>query len=250
MNIERSIGAGPRRSADQACTVISNFVVEIAEGREYPDLAGIRAGFQKISPTLGVMLTTRTLGEPAISVQMPELEVQVSVSYSPDAEDDLTVPSLTLLDKLAESDPIEVVLHSTGMVHQSLQERLYEASSKHIRFALAASTPPLPAPAPSPDAGSAARLDPIPDPAGDPYPGLGRPPVGDRDDYPAAVSRAEPSAGSLRNDAADDPVIALNDPEELDGQGFLGQPAIDLRRRAAPGPADSDLGASPFHVQR
>jgi hypothetical protein len=229
MNIERSIGAGPRRSADHACSVISNFVVEIAKGREYPNLAGIRSGFQKISPTLGVMLTTRSLGEPAVSVQMPELQVQLSISYSPDAEDDLTLPSLTLLDKLAESDPIQVVLHSTGMVHQSLQERLHEASSKHITFTLVASVPPVPAPAPVPAliADPAPRPDLVPDPALDPDPGLGLPPAGVPEDYPASDTGAEPPAGSFRNDAADEPVIPLDTPDEPDGQGFLGRPAID-----------------------
>ena len=225
MNIERSIGAGPRRSAEKACAVISDFVVEIAKGREYPDLAGIRAGFQKISPTLGVMLTTRSLGEPAISVQMPELQVQVSVGYSPDAEDNLSVPSLTLLDKLAESDSIQVVLHSTGTVHQSLQERLHQASSKHITFALATSVPPVPAPA------QVADLVPCPDlvpaPAPDPDAGLGLPPAGVPEDHPLSDPGAEPPAGSFRDDAADEPVISLDNTDEPDGQGFLGQPAID-----------------------
>jgi hypothetical protein len=225
MNIERSIGAGPRRSADQACAVISNFVVEIAKEREYPDLAGIRAGFQKISPTLGVMLTTRSLGEPAVSVQMAELQVQVNVSYSPDAEDDLTVPSLTLLDKLAESDPIQIVLHSTGMVHQTLQDRLHEASTKHITFVLAASVPPVPAPAPIADPASRPDLD--TDPALDPDPGLGLPPAGVPEAYPVTDAGAEPSAGNFRDAAADEPVIPLDNTDEADSQGFLGRPAID-----------------------
>lgn len=225
MNIERSIGAGPRRSADHACSVISNFVVEIAKGREYPNLAGIRSGFQKISPTLGVMLTTRSLGEPAVSVQMPELQVQLSISYSPDAEDDLTLPSLTLLDKLAESDPIQVVLHSTGMVHQSLQERLHEASSKHITFTLVASVPPVPAPAPIADPASRPGLD--ADPELDPDPGLGLPPAGHPEAYPVPDAGVEPPAGNFRDAATDEPVIPLDTPDEADSQGFLGRPAID-----------------------
>lgn len=227
MNIERSIGAGPRRSAEKACAVISDFVVEIAKGRDYPDLAGIRAGFQKISPTLGVMLTTRSLGEPAISVQMPELQVQVSVGYSPDAEDNLSVPSLTLLDKLAESDPIQVVLHSTGPVHQSLQERLHQASSRNITFALATSMPPGPAPAPASVADLVPCPDLVPAPAPDPDAGLALPPAGVPEDYPVSGPGTEPPTGSIRDDATGEPVISLDGTDEPDGQGFLGQPAID-----------------------
>jgi hypothetical protein len=244
MNLERSIGAGPRRSADQACTVISNFVVEIAKEREYPDLAGIRAGFQTISPTLGVMLTTRSLGEPAISVQMPELQVQFSVSYSPDAEDNLAVPSLLLLDKLAESDPIQVVLHSTGHVHASLQERLRAASVGRITFRLDADAPtvpasapvppapvPTPGSAPTPPADSVTRADLIPDPTVDPYPDLGIPPVDDPEDHPAPDLAQKLSADGFHEDAGagDEPVISLNGSGGWDDedQGYLGHPAID-----------------------
>jgi len=223
MNIERSIGAGPRRSANDACTVISNFVMEIAKERGHPDLDGIRAGFRKISPTLGVMLTTRSLGEPAISVQMPELQVQISVSYSPDWEDDLTVPSPNMLDKLTGSDSIQIVLHSTGTVHQSLQERLYEASSKHIMFTLAEGvpTPPVSLPPPVPSlAPPTLPLDPAPQPD--------VPPVRTPDDYYLPPEAGlEPPSAEVREEAWAEPVIALDDSDEPDGQGYLGRPAID-----------------------
>jgi hypothetical protein len=228
MNIERSIGAGPRRSANEACTVISNFVVEIAKERGYPDLDGIRAGFQKISGPLGVMLTTRSLGEPAISVQMPELQVQISVSYSPDWEDDLTVPSPGMLDKLDESDPIQIVLNSTGTVHQSLQERIDAASSKYIMFTLAAGGPTLPGPGPGPLPVPGPPPGPVPTLPLDPAPELGVPSVGaPEDDYLPPDAGFQPPSTDTREEAQAEPLMAPDDSDETDERGYLGRPAID-----------------------
>lgn len=142
MRLDRSISAGPRHSVEQACTSIANFVTAIADERAYPDTAHVRTGFETILPTLRYLLTTRKFAEPAISVRMPELLIRISVSYDVEAEDNLEVPNLALLEKLPESAAIEVSLHSSGEVPDSLRSPLDSASSERIRFA---SAPEMPA---------------------------------------------------------------------------------------------------------
>lgn len=216
MKIERSVVAN-RRKTSEACAIISDFVAGIARERRYPDLAGIRAGFAKISPALGVMLVSRALADPAISVRMPDLQIEVSVSYSPDDDDNLTIPDMGLLDKLTASATIEVVLHATGTRHASLNDRLAEASAGGIKFSLAGGinpvqdavpdTVPVNAWVPSPD------VIPVPDPEIDPDPDLG-----------AQGTGASAREGDFGDHVTDEPA-ALNDAGYQDEQDYLGQPA-------------------------
>jgi hypothetical protein len=163
MRLDRSISAGPRRGVEQTCTSIADFVTEVLDERAYPDAARVRAGFATISPTLRYLLTTRKLAEPAISVLMPELTIQISVSYDIDSEDNLEVPNLALLDKLPESAAIQVSLHSADEVPESLRGSLDKASSGQLTFTLGGG---VPASSGEPDDGFDA--DPMPaKPAGD-----------------------------------------------------------------------------------
>jgi len=256
MKIERSVVIAGRRATSDACAVISDFVAGIARERDYPALAEIRAGFAKISPTLSVMLVTRALAQPAISVRMPDLRIELSVSYSPDDEDNLSVPDMGLLDKLSASAPIEIVLHATGTLHARQYDRVTEACSDRIRFALAAATgavpdavpdtvpappaPPAPAapvPVPSSDPATVSDIDPDPylgaQGGGVPHENLsGDLPVGDV--QPAAMAADGPvSDGSFRYLEADGAADRSDDAGQLDGTGypegegqdFLGQPA-------------------------
>lgn len=141
MRLYRSISAGPRRGVEQACISIAKFVTEIVNERAYPDSARVHSGFEAIFPTLRYLLTTRKFAEPAISVRMPELVVRISVSYDVDAQDNLEVPNLTLLEKLTESATIEISLHSADEVPETLRVLLDRASGKHVRFTVAADTP-------------------------------------------------------------------------------------------------------------
>jgi hypothetical protein len=134
MRLDRSISAGPRRGVEQACTSIANFVSEIVDERAYPDAASVRKGFDPVFPVLRYLLTTRKFAEPAIIVRMPELVVEISVSYDVEAEDNMEVPDLALLEKLPASATIEIGLNSTEEVPVSLSASLGKASSKRIRF--------------------------------------------------------------------------------------------------------------------
>jgi hypothetical protein len=150
MRLDRSISAGPRRGVEQACTSIANFVSEIVDERAYPDAASVRQGFGPVFPALRYLLTTRKFAEPAIVVRMPELVVQISVSYDVEAEDNMEVPNLALLEKLPESATIEISLHSTEEVPVSLRAPLDKAGSKRLRFSFV------------PDAADEADVDPDP----------------------------------------------------------------------------------------
>ena len=70
---------------------------------------------------------------------MPELIVLMSVNYDPDA-DNLDVPSLALLDKLTGSATIEIVLHTTEPLPESLRLSLRKANSERVKFKVAIET--------------------------------------------------------------------------------------------------------------
>jgi hypothetical protein len=137
MRLDRSISAGPRRGVEQTCTSIADFVTEIVDERGYPDVAGVRKGFDAIFPILRYLLTTRKFAEPAIAVRMPELIIRISVRYDVDADENMEVPNLALLEKLPESALIEISLDSADEVPASLRSALGKASSKGIRFTVA-----------------------------------------------------------------------------------------------------------------
>lgn len=136
MKFERSISTGPRRSTEQTCTGIADFVTSILSERSYPDTAEVRAGFERLLPLLRLLITTRGLGKPAITLAAPDLRVDIVVDYDPMSGDDLSVPSMTLLDKLSESDLITITVNNAEDVAASLREATAAASTKRIRFQL------------------------------------------------------------------------------------------------------------------
>jgi hypothetical protein len=136
MQLERSVSAGPHRGVEQVCTEIATFVADLLDERAYPDTASVYTGFKSIISTLRYLVTIRRFAEPAISVRMPELIVLISVNYDPDA-DNLDVPSLALLDKLTGPATIEIVLHATEPLPDSLRLSLRKASSERVRFEVA-----------------------------------------------------------------------------------------------------------------
>jgi hypothetical protein len=140
MRLERSVSAGPHRGVEQVCTEIATFVADLIEERSHPDTATVYAGLKSIFTTLRYLVTIRRFTDPAISVRMPELIVLISVNYDPDA-DNLDVPSLALLDKLTGSAPIEVVLHTTEPLPDSLRQSLRQAGNERVTFKAAVGPP-------------------------------------------------------------------------------------------------------------
>ncbi len=133
MQLERSVSAGPHRGVEQVCTEIATFVADLLDERAYPDTASIYTGLKSIISPLRYLVTIRQFAEPAISVRMPELIVRISVNYDTDT-DNLDVPSLTLLDELTGQAAIEIVLHATEPLPDSLRLLLRTASSDRIQF--------------------------------------------------------------------------------------------------------------------
>jgi hypothetical protein len=203
MRLDRSISAGPRRGVEQACASIVNFVSEVVDERAYPDAASVRKGFDSVFPALRYLLTTRKFADPAIVVRMPELVVQISVSYDVEAEDNMEVPNLALLEKLPESATIEISLHSTEEVPASLSAPLGKASSKRLRFSFV------------PDAAAESDVD--------PDPGLAKP-VADADNADADMADADIADADIADADIIDARIAP--PEE---DGVIGDPIMGDR---------------------
>ena len=135
MKVERSISAGPRRSTEQTCMAIAEFAVGILRERSYPEVAEVSAGFERLLPLMRVLITKREFGEPAITLAMSELHVNILVGYDPAFEEDLTLPNLALLGKLSASDTITIAVNNAEDVAESLRNVLQTASTKHVRFA-------------------------------------------------------------------------------------------------------------------
>lgn len=233
MKIERSIVAS-RRATGEACTVISDFVAGIARGREYPDLAGIREAFARLSPMFSVMLVSRSLAEPAISVRMPDLQAEVTVSYDPGDDDNLTIPDMGLLDKLTGSAPIEIVLHAKGTPHARQYERVAEASGDRVKFTLAAGTSP------------------VPDTVPDTIPGPAPIPVPSPDPVPASDMDPDLYLGLQADDVPDDLVPGnnpfVNDhPTTTDAENPADEDSFRFRYSEADGAADGSDDASQPH---
>jgi hypothetical protein len=136
MKVERAISAGPRRAVEQTCMAIVGFASGILDERSYPEVEQARAGMVKLLPLLRFLITTRGLGEPAITLDMPELQVDVLVGYDPAFEENLTVPDMALLGKLSGSDLITIAVHSTVELGPGLGDLPAAASTKGIRFKL------------------------------------------------------------------------------------------------------------------
>jgi hypothetical protein len=136
MKVDRSIGTGPRRSIEQTVTEIMDFVEVVLCARSYPDVEKVRSGFRRILPLLRFLFTTRGLGEPAVTVAMTDLEIDIRVSYDPAFEEDMTPPGLALLGRLEASDVITIIVRSPSDVVQPLRDLLSAASTPGIRFEL------------------------------------------------------------------------------------------------------------------
>lgn len=136
MKVQRSISSGPNRSTEQTCLKIADFVADVLRIREYPDVASARSQFERMFPLLRFLLTTRRVGEPAVTVAMPGLLVEISVSYDPQLNEDLTPPNLMLLDSLTAADLIEITMHSNDEITGRLGQHPAEASTEGIHFKL------------------------------------------------------------------------------------------------------------------
>jgi hypothetical protein len=177
MRIERSISTGPRRGTEQTCVAIAQFVTTILDQRGYPGTVKSTAQVEKTFPLLRFLLSTRGFAEPAITIAMPGLQVDLTVSYDPQADDDLTPPNTVLLDQLSADDVIHIEMNSADQVSQALQKVPRSASSETVKFSLARK-----AAASAPDADRPDRDDAQPEPDGT---------QAERDDAEPELPRAE-----------------------------------------------------------
>jgi hypothetical protein len=151
MRVERSISTGPRRSTEQTCVDIAKFVTDVLGAREYPRAADAPAAFEKLFPLLRLLLSTRALGEPALTVTVPDLEVGIAVHYDVESEENLTLPNLVLLDPLTAADVVIIGVNATSDVVGKLGDLPAAASTKSIRFELNQGAGGGPEPAPAAD---------------------------------------------------------------------------------------------------
>ncbi len=134
MRADRSIAAGPRRGTEQACVDIAEFVTDLLRARSYPETAKARSRLEVVFPVLRYLLTTRGLANPAVRVMTPGLQVEISVSYEPRFEEDLTPPNLVLLQDLSADDVVEISIRSSAQLDGSLAALPGRASTKTIHF--------------------------------------------------------------------------------------------------------------------
>jgi len=134
MRADRSIAAGPRRGTEQACVDIAEFVTDLLRARSYPETAKARSRLEVVFPVLRYLLTTRGLANPAVRVITPGLQVEISVSYEPQFEEDLTPPNLVLLQDLSADDVVEISIRSSAQLDGSLAALPGRASTKTIHF--------------------------------------------------------------------------------------------------------------------
>jgi hypothetical protein len=112
------------------------FVTATLSAREYPETASVRPAFERLLPLLRFLITTRGFGEPAITVDMPGLQVDLQLNYDPSFDEDVTPPDVALLDRLTESDVITITLRNAVDVVDSMRGIPAAASTKSVRFEL------------------------------------------------------------------------------------------------------------------
>lgn len=156
MKVDRFISTGPRRSTEQACTEISDFISQATADRSARHAEDVRLVLRKTLPLLRFLLPTRRFADPAVSVEMPELLINLYVGYGPDSGDDLSVPDLTLVDKLDPQDVITITLRTTAEVTGDLARLPGAASTGRVRVSLVTEDTRQ---IPLPDAGGETELE-------------------------------------------------------------------------------------------
>jgi hypothetical protein len=144
MKIEKSIAAGIHRSAEQTCADIIALVTDILRARSYPNVQNVRSGFEPLLPLLRFLLTTQGLDYPALTIVMPDLEIEILVSYEPAVSEDFTLLSPAPLSDLTATDIIWISIHSVNEVAPPLRDLPATASTKNVRFRLIVGDGPVP----------------------------------------------------------------------------------------------------------
>ncbi|MEV6349093.1 hypothetical protein [Actinoplanes sp. NPDC051851] len=160
MKAERSITAA-RYSAGQTIEKLSTFATDVLAARHYPHTGPVGDQLRSLTPLFNLLLATRTAGSPALVVRTGDMEIALRIDYDMNAEDNLSVPSMGLLDELPADATVEIAVLVTEEVAPALAALVSRADRRPARITLtdAASWRPE-RPEPGPD------VPPVPEPAG------------------------------------------------------------------------------------
>jgi len=135
MKVERSIGA-PLRSAKQTVDDLAKFVGDVLAARTYPAASAVGAQVQRLSSLFNMLLTKRTFASPALVLRTADMEIRLHIAYEIGANEDLSVPMMTLLGELDPKAFVEVVLFTTEKVPPDFRRLVAFASDGPARIVL------------------------------------------------------------------------------------------------------------------
>ncbi|GAA1739018.1 hypothetical protein [Luedemannella helvata] len=157
MKAERSITAA-RHSAGRTIGELSKFAAAVLTARRYPHADRVADQLRSLTPLFNLLLAKRAVGSPALVVRTDGMEIGLHVDYDMNAEENLSVPPMDLLDELSGDAKVEVAVLATEEVAPALIELVSKADGNPATVTLTVVTAGQPEPAKlDPDVPSAAE---------------------------------------------------------------------------------------------
>ncbi|GIF09768.1 hypothetical protein [Actinoplanes siamensis] len=140
MKAERSITAA-RHSAGRTIDKLSEFAAAVLTARHYPHADQVGAQLRALAPLFNLLLAKRTVGSPALVVRSGDMRIGLRVEYDMNAEENLSVPSMDLLDELPADAEVEVSVLATEEVAAPLAELVSKVDGKPALVTLTVAAP-------------------------------------------------------------------------------------------------------------
>jgi hypothetical protein len=166
VKVERSITAA-RRAAGQTIDEMSKFTAAVLTARRYPHADQVGTQLRSLTPLFNLLLVKRTVGSPALVIQTDDMRIDLHVDYDMNAEENLSVPPMDLLNELPANAKVEVLVQVTEEVAPALAELVSKADGKPalIMLTIVAPEPSMPVDdiPPSPEPAEAEIEEPLPE---------------------------------------------------------------------------------------
>jgi hypothetical protein len=148
---ERSITAA-RHSAGQTIEELSKFATAVLTARRYQHADQVGAQMKSLTPLFNLLLAKRAVANPALVVRTDDMQIGLQVDYDMNAEDNLSVPPMDLLDDLPANAQVEVSVLVTEEVAPALADLVSKTDGKPALVTLTVMTAGQPEPSsPDPD---------------------------------------------------------------------------------------------------
>ncbi|MBL7257291.1 hypothetical protein [Paractinoplanes lichenicola] len=129
MKAERSITA-VRHSAGRTIDELTKFATAVLTARRYPHAEQVGAQLRSLTPLFNLVLATRAAGAPALLVGTRDMQIGLHLDYDMNAEENLSVPPMDLLEELPADAQVEVTVQVTQEVAPALAELVRKADGK------------------------------------------------------------------------------------------------------------------------